>query len=63
MSSAAAPASVTQRTARELAQRYIANPKSLPPTLAHTVLQVAAANGDSALYDASYQRRFRGRGQ
>jgi aminopeptidase N len=41
----------TQRKARELAQGYIANPKSLPPTLAHTVLEVAAANGDSALYD------------
>jgi hypothetical protein len=27
----------TQRKARELAQGYIANPKSLPPTLAHTV--------------------------
>jgi aminopeptidase N len=41
----------TQRRARELAMRYIANPGSLSPTLAPTVLQVAAVAGDRALYD------------
>ena len=40
-----------QRTARELARDYIADPRSLPPTLAPTVLQVAAVGGDAALYD------------
>ena len=40
-----------QRRARELAQMYIENPASLPPTLAAPVLQVAAISGDEALYD------------
>jgi aminopeptidase N/puromycin-sensitive aminopeptidase len=40
-----------QRTARDLALRYIAQPESLPGTLAPTVLRVAAAGGDAALYD------------
>jgi aminopeptidase N len=40
-----------QRRARELASQYIANPNAVPPTLAQTVLQVAAAGGDRALYD------------
>ncbi len=41
-----------QRRARELAEKYIADPTSLSPTLASTVLQVAATSGDRALYDA-----------
>jgi aminopeptidase N len=41
----------TQKRARELAAGYIANPSSLSPTIATTVLQVAAAGGDRALYD------------
>ena len=40
-----------QKRARELAERYIADPRSLPPSLAATILQVAAASGDRALYD------------
>ena len=40
-----------QRQARELAQRYIADPASLGASLAPTVLQVAAVSGDRALYD------------
>jgi hypothetical protein len=40
-----------QRRARELAAQYIANPASLPGTLAPAVLRVAALAGDSALYD------------
>jgi aminopeptidase N len=40
-----------QRRARELAVRYIADPTSLPPSLAPTVLQVAAVSGDRTLYD------------
>jgi hypothetical protein len=40
-----------QRKARELALKYIANPGSVPSTLAPTVLQVAAVGGDAALYD------------
>jgi aminopeptidase N len=40
-----------QRRARELAGRYIADPASLSPSLAPTVLQVAAVSGDRALYD------------
>jgi aminopeptidase N len=39
-----------QSTARELALRYIANPSAIPPTLATSVLQVAAIGGDAALY-------------
>jgi aminopeptidase N len=40
-----------QRRARELAARYIADPSSLPGTLAPTVLRVAAVAGDAALYE------------
>jgi aminopeptidase N len=40
-----------QARARELADRYVANPMSLPGTLAPAVLRVAAASGDAALYD------------
>ena len=40
-----------QRRARELANRYMSDPASLPPSLAPTVLQVAAVAGDAALYD------------
>ena len=43
-------AAVTRR-ARELAEQYLANPTAIPPTLVRPVLQVAAANGDAALYD------------
>jgi hypothetical protein len=39
-----------QATARDLTQRYIANPSSIPSTLAPSVLQVAAVRGDAALY-------------
>jgi aminopeptidase N len=39
-----------QSRARELAEEYIANPMSLPGTLAPEVLRVAAAAGDAALY-------------
>jgi aminopeptidase N len=39
-----------QTTARELAQRYIADPNTIPPTLATSVLQVAAVGGDATLY-------------
>jgi len=40
-----------QARARELANGYLANPMSLPGTLAPAVLRVAAASGDAALYD------------
>jgi aminopeptidase N len=40
-----------QTRARELAEKYIANPMSLPGTLAPAVLRVAAASGGAALYD------------
>jgi aminopeptidase N len=40
-----------QRRARELTMRYIADPTTLAPSLAPTVLQVAAVSGDRALYD------------
>jgi aminopeptidase N len=40
-----------QARARELADRYVANPMSLPGTIAPAVLRVAAAAGDAALYD------------
>jgi aminopeptidase N len=43
-------AAVTRR-ARELAEQYFVNPSSIPPTLVRQVLQVAAANGDAALYE------------
>ena len=39
-----------QSTARDLAARYIANPSAIPPTLATTVLHVAAVGGDATLY-------------
>jgi aminopeptidase N len=41
-----------QRRARELATRYMSNPASVGATMSATVLQVAAINGDRALYDA-----------
>jgi aminopeptidase N len=40
-----------QKKAREMALQYIANPSSISPTLASTVLAVAAVGGDAALYD------------
>jgi aminopeptidase N len=40
-----------QRRARELAVAYMADPASLPGTLAPTVLRIAALAGDAALYD------------
>jgi aminopeptidase N len=43
--------SQVQQRARELALRYISDPASLSPSLASTVLQVAAFAGDRALYD------------
>ena len=40
-----------QRRARQLAESYLENPRSLPPSLAPAVLFVAALGGDRALYD------------
>lgn len=40
-----------RRQARELADRYIGDPASLPASLAPAVLRVAAAAGDQGLYD------------
>jgi aminopeptidase N len=40
-----------QRKARELALKYLADPGSIPSTLAPGVLQVAGVGGDGALYD------------
>ena len=40
-----------QQRARELVERYLDNPASLPPTLVAPMLQVAAAGGDGRLYD------------
>ena len=40
-----------QRRARDLAERYIADPASLSGTLAPTVLRVGAVAGDATLYD------------
>jgi aminopeptidase N len=40
-----------QRQARDLALKYVADPMSVPPTLASTVLNVAAYGGDAMLYD------------
>ena len=40
-----------QRRARDLALGYMKDPDSLPPSLAPTILQVAAVAGDRALYD------------
>jgi aminopeptidase N len=37
--------------AREIADKYLTDPSSVDPTLAQSALQVAAANGDSALFD------------
>ena len=39
------------RRARDLAAKYVADPSSLPGTLAPRVLQVGAVAGDAALYD------------
>ena len=40
-----------QQQARELALKYVDDPTSVPPTLASTVLNVAAYGGDAMLYD------------
>jgi aminopeptidase N len=40
-----------QQRARAMAMRYLDQPSALPPTLVSSVLQVAAAGGDAALYD------------
>jgi hypothetical protein len=40
-----------QKRARELAEKYLAQPSSLPPTLVAPILNVAAAGGDAQLYD------------
>jgi len=40
-----------QQRARDLAGRYIADPASLPGTLAPAVLRIAAVAGDALLYD------------
>jgi aminopeptidase N len=40
-----------QKLVRALAEQYIAAPSSLPGTLVQSVLRVAAAAGDAALYD------------
>jgi aminopeptidase N len=40
-----------QKRSRELAAQYLNDQRSLPATLAATVLKVAALNGDRALYD------------
>jgi aminopeptidase N len=40
-----------QKRSRELAIQYLKDPHSLPPTIAPTVLRVAATGGDHALYD------------
>jgi len=40
-----------QRETRDLALKYIADPMSVPPTLASTTLAVAAYGGDAMLYD------------
>ena len=37
--------------ARELALKYLDNPKSVEPNLAQTALQITARNGDAALFD------------
>lgn len=38
-------------TARELAEGYLADPSTIHPTMASTVLDIAARGGDTALYD------------
>jgi aminopeptidase N len=45
-----------QQRARALALRYLDQPSSVPPTLVSTVLQVAAAGGDAALYDRYFAK-------
>jgi aminopeptidase N len=40
-----------QKRSRELVMPYLKDPRSLPATIAGTVLQVAALDGDQALYD------------
>jgi aminopeptidase N len=40
-----------QRRARELASQYLSNPASVGPSMASSILQVAAYSGDRALYD------------
>ena len=40
-----------QRRARELASQYLSSPASVGPTMASSILQVAAYSGDRALYD------------
>ena len=40
-----------QRRSREMVERYLEQPSSLPPTLVSTVVQVAAIGGDAQLYD------------
>jgi aminopeptidase N len=40
-----------QKRARELAEKYLEQPSSLPPTLVAPILNVAAAGGDARLYD------------
>ncbi len=39
------------RRAKALADQYLTNPSAIPPTLVRQVLQVAAADGDAALYE------------
>jgi aminopeptidase 2 len=43
--------SAVRKRARELAERYVADPASLPGTLVQPVLRVAAVSGDVGLYD------------
>jgi aminopeptidase N len=50
-----------QSTAREMALRYLADPTAIPPTLATSVLQVAAVRGDATLYQR-YLDRMKGPG-
>jgi len=45
-----------QQRARRLALGYLEQPASVPPTLVSTVLQVAAAGGDAALYDRYFAK-------
>jgi aminopeptidase N len=37
--------------AREISEKYLANPGSVEPNLAQTALQITARNGDAALFD------------
>jgi aminopeptidase N len=52
-----------QRKARELAVQYIADPRSIPSTLAPSVLQVAAVGGDGSLYDGYLAELRKGHSQ